>query len=305
MKAKKFLVGFAALTFTALVLGACSPDSKTEGSSSSAPAASSSEVVASSTEATPSVALQDGTYTLEETDYSNDYRVVFSIVVKDGKIAESKYDNLNEAGESKAENADYNKMMVEKAGIGPEEFIPAFNEALIAAQNPVNIEVISGATHSFRAFQNYAQQLIQAAQAGNTETIVIKNGGELKDGTYTLEETNYKNDYRVVFSIVVKDGQVVESNYDNVNEAGESKVDNAEYNEMMKEKVGIAPETFIPEFNKIFVEEMKAEDGAPTNLDVVSGATHSFDAFVIYAQQLLNAAQNGNTETITIDNPVQ
>ena len=74
---------------------------------------------------------------------------------------------------------------------------------------------------------------------------------------------------------------------------------------MMKEKVGIAPETFIPEFNKIFVEEMKAEDGAPTNLDVVSGATHSFDAFVIYAQQLLNAAQNGNTETITIDNPVQ
>lgn len=305
MKAKKFLVGFAALTFTALVLGACSPDSKTEGSSSSAPAASSSEVVASSTEATPSVALQDGTYTLEETDYSNDYRVVFSIVVKDGKIAESKYDNLNEAGESKVENADYNKMMVEKAGIGPEEFIPAFNEALIAAQNPVNIEVISGATHSFRAFQNYAQQLIQAAQAGNTETIVIKNGGELKDGTYTLEETNYKNDYRVVFSIVVKDGQVVESNYDNVNEAGESKVDNAEYNEMMKEKVGIAPETFIPEFNKIFVEEMKAEDGAPTNLDVVSGATHSFDAFVIYAQQLLNAAQNGNTETITIDNQVQ
>lgn len=305
MKAKKFLVGFAALTFTALVLGACSPDSKTEGSSSSAPAASSSEVVASSTEATPGVALQDGTYTLEETDYSNDYRVVFSIVVKDGKIAESKYDNLNEAGESKVENADYNKMMVEKAGIGPEEFIPAFNEALIAAQNPVNIEVISGATHSFRAFQNYAQQLIQAAQAGNTETIVIKNGGELKDGTYTLEETNYKNDYRVVFSIVVKDGQVVESNYDNVNEAGESKVDNAEYNEMMKEKVGIAPETFIPEFNKIFVEEMKAEDGAPTNLDVVSGATHSFDAFVIYAQQLLNAAQNGNTETITIDNPVQ
>ena len=305
MKAKKFLVGFAALTFTALVLGACSPDSKTEGSSSSAPAASSSEVVASSTEATPSVALQDGTYTLEETDYSNDYRVVFSIVVKDGKIAESKYDNLNEAGESKVENADYNKMMVEKAGIGPEEFIPAFNEALIAAQNPVNIEVISGATHSFRAFQNYAQQLIRAAQAGNTEVIKINNGGELQDGTYTLEEKNYSNDYRVVFSIVVKDGQVVESNYDNVNEAGESKVDNAEYNEMMKEKVGIAPETFIPEFNKIFVEEMKAEDGAPTNLDVVSGATHSFDAFVIYAQQLLNAAQNGNTETITIDNPVQ
>lgn len=307
MKTKKFLVGFAALTFTALVLGACSPDSKSESSSSNAPA--SSEMAASSSSeaapATPGVTLKDGTYTLEETNYSNDYRVVFSIVVKDGKIAESKYDNLNEAGESKKENAEYNKMMLEKAGIAPEEFIPAFNEALVAAQTPTNIEVISGATHSFRAFQNYAQQLIQAAQVGNTETIVINNGGELKDGTYTLEETNYSNDYRVIFSIVVKDGQVTESNYDNVNEAGESKVANAEYNEMMKEKAGIAPETFIPEFNKIFVEEMQAEDGAPTNLDVVSGATHSFDTFVMYAQQLLNAAQNGNTETIIVDNPVK
>lgn len=307
MKTKKFLVGFAALTFTALVLGACSPDSKSESSSSNAPA--SSEMAASSSSeaapATPGVTLKDGTYTLEETNYSNDYRVVFSIVVKDGKIVESKYDNLNEAGESKKENAEYNKMMLEKAGIAPEEFIPAFNEALVAAQTPTNIEVISGATHSFRAFQNYAQQLIQAAQVGNTETIVINNGGELKDGTYTLEETNYSNDYRVIFSIVVKDGQVTESNYDNVNEAGESKVANAEYNEMMKEKAGIAPETFIPEFNKIFVEEMQAEDGAPTNLDVVSGATHSFDTFVMYAQQLLNAAQNGNTETIIVDNPVK
>ena len=307
MKTKKFLVGFAALTFTALVLGACSPDSKSESSSSSAPA--SSEMAASSSSeaapATPGVTLKDGTYTLEETNYSNDYRVVFSIVVKDGKIAESKYDNLNEAGESKKENAEYNKMMLEKAGIAPEEFIPAFNEALVAAQTPTNIEVISGATHSFRAFQNYAQQLIQAAQVGNTETIVINNGGELKDGTYTLEETNYSNDYRVIFSIVVKDGQVTESNYDNVNEAGESKVANVEYNEMMKEKAGIAPETFIPEFNKIFVEEMQAEDGAPTNLDVVSGATHSFDTFVMYAQQLLNAAQNENTETIIVDNPVK
>lgn len=307
MKAKKFLVGFAALTFTALVLGACSPDSKEESASSTTPA--SSEMAASSSsaaaEATPGVTLKDGTYTLEETNYSNDYRVVFSIVVKDGKIAESKYDNLNEAGESKKENAEYNKMMLEKAGIAPEEFIPAFNEALVAAQTPTGIEVISGATHSFRAFQNYAQQLIQAAQVGNTEKIVINNGAPLQDGTYTLEEQNYKNDYRVVFSIVVKDGQVTESNYDNVNEAGESKVANAEYNEMMKEKAGIAPETFIPEFNKIFVEEMKAKDGAPTNLDVVSGATHSFDAFVMYAQQLLNAAQNGNTETIMVDNPVK
>ena len=308
MKAKKLIVGFTALTFMALVLGACSPDSKPEESSSSAPA--SSEVAESSTDketeaAEPAVALKDGTYTLEETNYSNDYRVVFSIVVKDGKITESNYDNVNEAGESKTENKEYNDMMVEKAGVGPEEFIPAFNQTLIEAQAATGVEVVSGATHSFNDFQNYAQQLIQAAQAGNTETIKINNGGELKDGTYTLEETNYSNDYRVVFSIVVKDGKVAESNYDNVNEAGESKTADEEYDKMMVENAGIGPAEFIPAFNKELVEKMATEEGAPSGMDVVSGATSSFNTFVIYAEQLINAAQNGATDTITVDNPTQ
>ena len=311
MKAKKLLVGFAALTFTTLVLSACSPDSNTAESSSSA--AASSEVVESSSTAAeteeeaaaPAVTLQDGTYTLEETNYSNDYRVVFSIVVKDGKIVESKYDNINEAGESKVENAEYNATMLEKAGISPEEFIPAFNEALVKAQSATGVEVVSGATHSFHSFQNYAQQLIQAAQAGNTEVIKVNNGSELQDGTYTLEEKNYSNGYRVVFSIVVKDGKVAESNYDNINEAGESKVDDADYNAMMLEKAGIAPETFIPELNKRLVEKMATEEGVPSDIDVVTGATSSFNTFVIYAEQLINAAQNGNTETITVDNPTQ
>ena len=31
------------------------------------------------------------------------------------------------------------------------------------------MEVVTGATHSSESFQNYAQQLIQAAQAGNTD----------------------------------------------------------------------------------------------------------------------------------------
>ncbi|EAC5443479.1 FMN-binding protein, partial [Listeria monocytogenes] len=36
--------------------------------------------------------------------------------------------------------------------------------------------------------------------------------------------------------------------------------------------------------------------------DVVSGATHSFHSFVIYAQQLLNAAEKGDQTTIEVDN---
>jgi major membrane immunogen (membrane-anchored lipoprotein) len=307
------MVGMTVFAFSALVLGACSPDNNGESGASSS--AASSEVVESSTTtsstatessaAEPGVVLQDGTYNLEEKNYNNGYRVVFSMEVKDGKIVASNYDNVNEEGKSKVEDADYNKNMQDKAGMSPEEYIPKLNEEFLAAQSADGVDVVTGATHSSHSFQNYAQQLVQAAQAGDTATIEIDNGAELKDGTYTLEEKNYSNDYRVVFSIDVKDGKIVESKYDNVNEAGESKVENKEYNEMMKSKAGVSPEEFIPKFNEALVAQMANEDGTPGDVEVVSGATHSHHTFVLYAEQLINAAEKGDTATIEVDNFVE
>ena len=79
----------------------------------------------------------------------------------------------------------------------PEKYIPELNDQFLKAQSASGVEVVTGATHSSESFQNYAQQLIQAAQAGNTDTIEIDNGADLKDGTYKLEEKNYSNGYRV------------------------------------------------------------------------------------------------------------
>ncbi|GEQ62493.1 FMN-binding protein [Vagococcus lutrae] len=305
MKKKKLISGLAILAMSSLLLVACKSDDQKEAEKTDA----TQETVAKDKEESKEEAkemtqvaggeLKDGTYTLEEKNYSNDYRTVFSIVVKDGKITESNYDNVNEAGESKVENKEYDDMMKDKSGTGPSEFIPALNEALVDKQNAGDVEVVTGATHSTDSFKNYAQQLIQAAQAGNTDKIEIDNGADLKDGTYTLEEKNYSNDYRVVFSIVVKDGKIAESNYDNVNEAGESKADNKEYDDMMKDKAGTGPSEFIPAFNKGLVDK-----GAPAEMDAVTGATHSFHTFQMYAEQLINAAEKGNTDKIEVDNIV-
>lgn len=308
MKANKFIKSFAAIALTTVVLAACGSDNKdaADSSSASSTAASSTTTEESSTEAVKEAGgdLQDGTYKLEEKNYSNDYRVTFEITVKDGKIVESNYDNVNEAGESKTANTEYNTNMKDKAGVSPEEFIPTFNEELVAKQSPSDIDVVSGATHSFESFQNYAQQLIQAAQAGNTDTIEIDNGAELKDGSYTLKEKNNSNGYHTEFTMVVKDGKVTESKYDNVNDEGKSKQDDTEYNEMMKDKAGTDPSEFIPTFNEEFVKAMGQEDGSPAEMDVVTGATHSFHSFVIYAEQLINAAEKGDTTEIVVDNIV-
>lgn len=305
MKKNRFVTGFAVLAFSTLMLGACGSDNNDSSSSTSS---STSTAQSSTTESTKEIVaggeLQDGTYKLEEKNYSNGYRSVFEMVVKDGKITESNYDNVNEDGKSKMDDAEYNENMKAKAGTNPETFIPELNEQLLSAQSASGVEVVTGATHSSESFQNYAQQLIQAAQAGNTETIEIDNGAELKDGTYKLEEKNYSNGYRVQFELTVADGKVTESNFDYIDADGKSKQDDTEYNEKMKEKSGTDPQTYIPELNDELVSAMGEEDGSPADVEVVTGATHSAHSFIMYAQQLVNAAEKGDTQTIEVDNIV-
>ncbi|MGX6979247.1 extracellular electron transfer flavoprotein PplA [Vagococcus elongatus] len=301
MKKTRFLSGVALIAVSGMLFVGCQSDDaakdKTEESTVET-AETSEKEEAKQVAGAP---LKDGTFTLEEKNYSNDYRATFSITVKDGKITESNFDNVNADGESKKDNEEYNETMKEKSGTGPAEFIPKLNELFVDAQNAggIDIEAVTGATHSARSFVNYAQQLVQAAQAGNTETIEINNGGELQDGTYTLEEKNYSNGYRVVFSITVEGNKITESNYDYVDADGKSKIDDQEYNEKMKEIAGTNAEEFIPKFNEGLVQEQ-----VPSEIDVVTGATHSFNAFQMYAEQLINAAEKGNTDKIEVDNIV-
>lgn len=189
MKMSKIVKGFTAIALSTLVLAACGSDQKKDAAKSSDSASTSKTTESSKTaEKVAGGDLQDGTYKLEEKNESNGYRATFEMTVKDGKITESKYDNINAEGKSKTEDADYNKNMKDKTGVGPSEFIPELNKSFVKAQSASGVEVVTGATHSTESFQNYAQQLIQAAQAGDTNTIEIDNGAALKDGTYTLKE---------------------------------------------------------------------------------------------------------------------
>ena len=91
MKKNRFITGFAVLAFSALVLGACGADNNSSSNSSSKESTtqtSESATTESTTEVVAGGELKDGTYKLEEKNYSNGYRAVFEMVVKDGKITE-------------------------------------------------------------------------------------------------------------------------------------------------------------------------------------------------------------------------
>lgn len=307
MKVNKFVKGFAAIALSSLVLAACGADKKDNTTNSSSAASSETKKSTESSAPAKKVAggdLKDGTYKLEEKNEKNGYRAVFEMTVKDGKITESKYDNINADGKSKTEDTKYEESMKAKSGVGPKEYIKQLNDSFVKAQSASGVEVVTGATHSSESFQNYAQQLIQAAQAGNTDTIEIDNGAILKDGTYSLKEKNDSNGYHTTFSMTVKDGKVTESNYDNVNADGKSKKDDTEYESKMKDVAGVGPKEYIETLNKEFVKAMGEEDGSPAGVEVVTGATHSTHSFINYAQQLVNAAEKGDTTEIVVDNIV-
>ncbi len=161
MEFKKGLKLVSVVFASTLVLAAC-------GSDDAANAGSSAVV--------ESEKLQDGSYMLEEKNLDdNGWSVVFGMTVEDNKITESSYDYVNDAGALKTEDAEYQKAMEEKVGTGPADYIPAYNQALVDAQDPSSVEVISGATHSYDLFVEYAQQLVDAAAEGNTEKIEIDN----------------------------------------------------------------------------------------------------------------------------------
>ncbi|WP_088810702.1 MULTISPECIES: extracellular electron transfer flavoprotein PplA [Listeria] len=297
MKLKKVAMGLTVVAASSMLLVACGNDNSSDKKSSEEPKQSETKKTEAKTDGT----MTDGTYKLEEKNYDDKgWKAFASIEVKDGKITKANYDYKNKDGELKSEDADYEKAMKDKVGTGPQEYLKQLSDSLVKSQSASGVDIVTGATHSSDTFINYANQLIQAAQRADTTTISINNGAELQDGKYNLEEQNYAHGYRAVFAMEVKDGKIVTSDYNYVNEDGQKKTDDADYEKNMKAKSGTGPQEYIPALNKSLVDKQ-----SPAEVDTVSGATSSSNQFRIYAAQLENAAQNGDTDTIKVYNKVE
>lgn len=298
MKLNKIVTSFSVVAMSALTLASAMPVQAADSSSSSAESSSVTEK-----KVTAGKTMKAGTYKLEEKNFSHGYKVKMSMTVdKDGKVTATTYDYVDKDGKSKTQDADYEKSMKAKSGVGPAEYIPKLNDSF--KQNGSDTEaiaVVSGATESSNDFKNYAQQLVQAAQAGKAKTIMVNNGKKMKNGTYKLAEQNYSHGYKMTMAVTVKNGKITKSNMDYVNKNGKSKTKDAAYEKQMKSKSGVGPKEYIPDLNK----DLKGKSATTyQNVKVVSGATESSNTFKLYSAQLVNAAQNGSKGTIKISNYV-
>ena len=120
--------------------------------------------------------LQDGTYALEEVNFGETgWKESLEIVVAGGEITDASFSSLDEMGNSKIDSDEYQEAMSNVVEVGPQDFIPTLEESLVDVQNPADVEVVTGATSTSEKFKDYADQLVAAAEEGNTDTIEVDN----------------------------------------------------------------------------------------------------------------------------------
>lgn len=120
--------------------------------------------------------LQDGSYRIEDLNFGDTgWKEALEITVVDGEITEATWESKDEDGNDKIDDEDYQETMTNVNELGPQDFIPDLEGQLVDKQDPADVEVVSGATHTSEKFQDYAQQLVEAAEEGNTETIEVDN----------------------------------------------------------------------------------------------------------------------------------
>ncbi len=163
---KKLLLGLT--LSSSLVLAACGgEETTTEDTTTDEPA---TEDVAQEE------GLQDGTYRIEDQNFGETgWKEALEISVSSGEITEATWESVDEEGNNKIEDDEYQEAMANVSDVGPQDFIPALEEDLVASQDPAEVEVVTGATSTSEKFQDYAQQLVDAAEEGNTETIQVDN----------------------------------------------------------------------------------------------------------------------------------
>lgn len=142
--------------------------------------------------------------------------------------------------------------------------------------------------------------LVLTACGDSADTTEEAEGG-LQDGTYRIEELNFGDTgWKEALEIVVDGGAITEANFESVNEEGLNKVEDDEYQETMTNVSGVGPQDFIPE-----LEEQLVGMEDPASVEVVSGATGTSEKVQEWASELYAAAEEGNTDTIEVDNQAE
>ncbi|HFI0679280.1 TPA: FMN-binding protein [Streptococcus suis] len=139
-----------------------------------------------------------------------------------------------------------------------------------------------------------AKEESTSSSTAETTTSESSSASAWKDGTYKAESGFDERGWKFVHEITIEGGKITASTADYEDKDGNLKSENAEYNATMKEKSGVSSAESTDKLD----EELLAAQSA--DVEVVSGATHTSENFKKSTEALLKAAEEGNTDTITL-----
>lgn len=112
---------------------------------------------------TKSPAYKDGEYKAELEPDSHGWRSVVEIEVKNGKITDVDYDELNKDDKEKSEDKEYNQQWESASGINAKKAYPQLEERLMETQDIEEVDIITGATDATENFKEVVTEALKEA----------------------------------------------------------------------------------------------------------------------------------------------
>lgn len=124
--------------------------------------------------ATKNDTYEDGLFKAETEDFDDrGWKPFIEINIKNGKIDTVWFDYVNQEGKFKSQDEDYNNLMKEQVGIGPEDYTKGYADQLKDTGNPDDVTVIAGATYSYDYFIELSKKALNQSKMGDKSTKII------------------------------------------------------------------------------------------------------------------------------------
>lgn len=227
---------------------------------------------------------QDGTYVARFNPDERGWFGEIEVTIKDGKITKANYEELNQEGNRKGADYPY--------PAGPESH-DDYEKRLVDSQDPDKVEAITGATQTRDRFVEAAKEALRKAEQGDqSRPPVIQppqppappdqdQAGDVqwRDGTYTARTETDDYGYYGEIELVIADGKITEVRYDEKDREGNPKGPDYPYPQ--------GPES------EDKYEEQLLETQDPEEVEVITGATQTWERFKETAQEALKQAAAG------------
>ena len=116
---------------------------------------------------------KDGTYKVEESEFSKGWKNFTEIVVKNGKISNITFDKFNPEGVFASQDSGYNLRMKNASGIDAKNANDRLKNQFMKSNDLNQVDTVTGATSNSKIFKNHMGILLERARRGNTGTIKI------------------------------------------------------------------------------------------------------------------------------------